>query len=298
MSGYTITQPIYYVQYIAPHTMSLMLVKRIIAQYRTRYQNVVIAELEDFGKALILDGIIQSTQFDEYIYHESLVHPAMVTHGSPRRVLILGSGEGASIREVLKWRSVEEVHAVDIDEELIMLVKEHLREFHEGSYDDPRVKVIFRDAGEYVAEGAVKGEKFDVVIMDLTDPYGPEVGAKLYSREVFRNVERMLNDGGAFVIQAGSEALFKDAYVKVLKEGSSVFNLVREYSVWVPSFSYAESFIMASLGRDPLRLTAEEVNKTLSENLVKSLRFYNGEVHEALMKLSTYGKVGFRLGFT
>ncbi len=285
--SYVIRSPLQCIQYVAPNTWAYMGVKKVLVNERTRYQHVLIVELEDFGKALFLDGILQSAQLDEYIYHESLVHPAMVTHGNPTRVLILGTGEGAALREVVKYSGVKEVVTVDIDYELIKYVKEYLREFHVDSFRDPRVREVYQDAVDYVKGAVSTGERFDVVIMDLTDPYGPEVGARVYSMDVINGIHRLLSDNGVFVVQAGSSFLFPREYNAVYDMVKLTFPIVTEYQVWVPSFMYAESFIIASKRVNPASLTSDYVDAVLRANGVKT-RFYNGKVHVALMTLGSY----------
>ncbi|WP_291766568.1 spermidine synthase [Caldivirga sp. UBA161] len=288
-NGYVIPMPLQCVQYVAPHTWAYMSVRRVLVNERTKYQHVLIVELEDFGKALFLDGILQSAQVDEYIYHESLVHPAMVAVGKPERVLILGTGEGAALREVVKYSSVKEVITVDIDYELIKYVKEYLKEFHNDSFKDPRVKEIYQDAVDYVRNTAAAGEKFDVIVMDLTDPYGSEIGAKVYSVDVIKGIYSMLNDNGALIVQAGSSFLFPKEYRLVYDIVKLIFPLVTEYQVWVPSFMYAESFILATKGVNPVKLSSDIVDAVLRVNGVKT-RFYNGKVHSALMTLGSYSR--------
>jgi len=288
-NGYVIPMPLQCIQYVAPHTWAYMSVRRVLVNERTKYQHVLIVELEDFGKALFLDGILQSAQVDEYIYHESLVHPAMVAVGKPERVLILGTGEGAALREVVKYSSVKEVITVDIDYELIKYVKEYLKEFHNDSFKDPRVKEIYQDAVDYVRNTAAAGEKFDVIVMDLTDPYGSEIGAKVYSVDVIKGIYSMLNDNGALIVQAGSSFLFPKEYRLVYDIVKLIFPLVTEYQVWVPSFMYAESFILATKGVNPVKLSSDIVDAVLRANGVKT-RFYNGKVHSALMTLGSYSR--------
>ncbi|HLQ63425.1 MAG TPA: spermidine synthase, partial [bacterium] len=111
----------------------------VIARAQTAYQEVVIQQFDHLGRCLLVDGKIQSAEVDEYIYHELLVHPVMITHPQPRRVLVCGGGEGAPLREILRYRSVESVTMVDIDRELVDLCREHLPSWHAGAFDDPRV---------------------------------------------------------------------------------------------------------------------------------------------------------------
>ncbi|AEM39280.1 spermidine synthase [Pyrolobus fumarii 1A] len=259
-------------------------VKRVLYQAKSPYQYIMVAEIEDFGKALVLDGLIQSSERTEYIYHESLVHPAMVLHPNPRRVLILGGGEGATLREVLKHKTVEKAVMVDIDEMVVEAAKKYLQEWHQGAFDDPRSEVVIEDGMKYVEECLKRGEKFDVIIMDLTDPYGPEVSKGLYSREFFSKLSSILSDDGVLVTQAGNSFFYRDVYDMVLENIRSVFKHVEEYMVWVPEFGYANNFILASKVHDPRSLKAEDVNARLQERGVKT-KLFNGEYYEALIKM-------------
>ncbi len=259
----------------------LYAVEEVLLKTRSRFQEIMIVRLKTFGKTLVLDGLIQSSEADEYIYHEALVHPAMLLHPSPRRVLILGGGEGATLREALKHPSVEEAVMVDIDEMVVELSKKYLPEWHRGAFDDPRARVVIMDGFKYVKEAADKGEKFDVVIMDLTDPYGSEIAAQLYTREAFQLVKNAMNSDGVLVVQAGSSTLFWDAFNMVMEAVKPAFKHAVEYDAWVPSFSYLNSFIIASDVYDPLSLRAEEAEKRIRERSLK-LRFLNGRRLEAM----------------
>ncbi len=256
-------------------------VEEVLLKTRSRFQEIMIVRLNTFGKTLVLDGLIQSSEADEYIYHEALVHPAMLLHPSPRRVLILGGGEGATLREALKHPSVEEAVMVDIDEMVVELSKKYLPEWHRGAFDDPRARVVIMDGFKYVKEAADKGEKFDVVIMDLTDPYGSEIAAQLYTKEAFQLVKNAMNSDGVLVVQAGSSTLFWDAFNMVMEAVKPAFKHAAEYDVWVPSFSYLNSFIIASDVYDPLSLRAEEAEKRIRGRSLK-LRFLNGRRLEAM----------------
>jgi len=130
----------WFMEFNTPFSWHVRGIRKVLYSGTTKYQRVAVVEFEDLGKALILDGKTQSTLYDEFIYHESLVHPAMITHPNPRKVLILGGGEGATAREVLKHRSVEEVVMVDIDEDVIKISKEYLPEMNQGVFENPKLK--------------------------------------------------------------------------------------------------------------------------------------------------------------
>ena len=264
-------------------------IRRIIAFAKTRYQEAIVAEIEEFGLSLILDGYTQSTELDEFIYHEALVHPAMVTHERPEKVLVVGGGEGATLREVLKHNTVREAVMVDIDGEVVELCKKHLTVMHQGSFFDSRAKLVIMDGKRYIEEA--ESGAFDVVILDLTDPYSSDVARGLYTAEFYRSVYRVLSERGVVVTQAGSSFFYGDVYDWVLNNVKLVFPIVREYSIWVPSFGYACNFIIGSKGRDPAALSLEEVEKTIdARGLRGKLKLYSGRVHVALMLMPVFRK--------
>ncbi len=274
IAGLTIIEP------TGKDMFSIFKAKRIIAAKKTRYQNVVLADLEFFGRALIIDDYIQSTVVDEYIYHECLVHPAMITHGKPERVLIIGGGEGATLREVLKYPTVKEAIMVDIDGEVVDFCRKYLEQMHQGSFNDPRAKVVIMDGKEYVKEA--KNEEFNVVILDLTDPYSSEIAKELYSEEFYREIYRILKPDGIMVTQAGNSFFYWETYKWVLDNVKNVFPIVAEYQVWIPSFGYAVNYIIGSKKHDPRKISEKTVDKILSKYNIKT-RYYCGNVHKALM---------------
>ncbi|KSW11791.1 spermidine synthase [Pyrodictium occultum] len=260
-------------------------VDEVLYNSKSRYQHIMIVKLRGFGKTLVLDGLIQSTESDEHIYHEALVHPAMTVHPNPRRVLILGGGEGATLREVLRHSTVEKAVMIDIDEEVIEVSKKYLPEWHRGAFDDPRTELHIMDGFEYVKRASERGERFDVVIMDLTDPYGSDIAAQLYSRSAFELISRVLSSDGIVVTQAGCSTLFPDVFKRVYNAARQVFQHVREYAVWVPSFAYANSFIAMSNKYRIDSVSREEVDRRLAERGVKT-RFYNGLRHIAMIGMA------------
>lgn len=270
------------------YTYMVTRVEELLYKGRSRYQDIVVARLTDFGLALILDGLIQSTEYDEYFYHESLVHPAMVTHPNPRSVLIIGGGEGATLREVLRYRTVESAVMVDIDGKVIEIAKKFLKPMHQGSFDDPRARVTIMDGRLFLEKSS---DTYDVIVLDLTDPYGPEISKRLYTEDFYRLVHQHLSDDGIMVTQAGNSYFYGDVYDWVLQNVKKVFGIVAEYNVWVPSFSYTCNFIIGSRRYDPRVLSAEEVDKRLRERGVSGLRFYSGRAHVALMNTPIFRKV-------
>ncbi len=281
MRDVVISNRLVYIQPVSRSTSLLMGVKEILYRGRTKYQDVEIVVFEEYGLSLILDGLVQSTEADEAIYHEALVHPAMVTHGSPESVLIVGGGEGYALREVLRYRSVRRAVMVDIDGELVELAKKYLSKIHKNSFNDPRAGVVIMDGLEYVEKTR---EKFDVVIVDITDPYGPEIGRKLYTESFYRKLYSITSDGGVVVTQAGCSFYYPEHFKGILEDMGRVYRYVRSYSAWIPSFGYAVSYVIASKSRDPGSIGGDEVKEILGRCGVDGLKIYSGSLHESLMK--------------
>jgi spermidine synthase len=255
----------------------------VIAHVRTAHQEVVIQELEHLGRCLIVDGRIQSAALDEYVYHELLVHPAMVAHPAPARVLVCGGGEGAPLREVLRHPSVDAVVMVDLDSELVALCRQHLTDWHQGAFDDPRVRLVHGDARRFVEATA---ERFDVVIADLTDPTEDAPSKLLYTEEFYRAVARVLAPGGLFVTQA--IGLHFDAgdrlHAMIHHTVRRVFADVRSYAEYILSFDFPWAFVAAATAPVWDALTPEEVDRRLRARGLQ-LRFYDGETHQRVMSL-------------
>ena len=172
---------------IAPDLYQTERIRKVYYSGRTEYQDVVVQDGAAFGMSLVLDGKTQSTEVDEFAYHEGLVHPAMISHPEPRSVFVAGGGEGATLREALRHTTVERVVMVDIDQQVVELCRTHLPKHHAGSFDDPRVELVYADALDYLEE---TGERFDVVIIDVPDPLEVGPAVMLYTREFYEMVRR------------------------------------------------------------------------------------------------------------
>ena len=268
---------------ISPDLLMMFRIRNVILNTRTRYQEVQIVDLYGFGRALILDNYIQSTELDEYIYHETLVHPPMTSHPNPVNVLIIGGSEGATLREVLKHKCVERVVMVDIDGELIEYTRKYLETMHKGAFGSEKLSLVIGDGYKYVMEA--EPNQFDVVILDLTDPYSSEIAKKLYSAEFYMGIKNLLRPNGVMVTQAGNSFFYADAYLEARENIREVFEHQWEYWTWVPSFGYNCNFIMASDDKKYLPSDSDEVDERLSKRGVET-RLYNGDYHMSLLKQS------------
>ena len=264
-----------------PFEFQSLAVKAFLHSERSAFQNIDIVLTGGYGKALLLDGRLQSAERDEYRYHESLVHPAMVLGEEVERVLIIGGGEGATIREVLRHPSVTRVVMVDIDNRVIACAREHLLEFHRGAFDDPKVEIHIGDGREFVEE---KKEPFDLVILDVSEPIEEGPGYLLYTKEFYEMVGEILTGRGRVVTQACSASLTQGPLFSIIYNTlKSTFGSALAYRTFVPSFGSPWGFSMAgnlknlSAGRD--------VDGILKERKVTGLNFYDGETDRYLFSL-------------
>ena len=271
---------------VNPYFAQLHAIKDIVYSGKTRFQSVEIIHTYSFGKCLVLDGKLQSSEADEFIYHEALVHPAMISHFCPKMVFIAGGGEGATIREVLAHTTVKRAVMVDIDEEVMSICRRFLPFLHCGSLDDSRVELHYLDARKYLADCS---ESFDVIIIDLTDPLKGGPSYLLYTQEFYRLAQERLTPEGILSVQAYSSS-WEDlpTFVAINHTLRSVFPLVFPYQVYIPSFSSLWGFALASLKHSPLALSAEEVDNRISARVSRNLRFYDGLCHKGMFSLPKY----------
>ncbi len=249
-------------------------ITHVLAHKKTQFQEMYIVETGAYGKALVLDGKWQSCTGDEFLYHEPLVHPAMLLHGSPKRVLILGGGEGATAREVLRWKSVEHVAMVDIDGEVVAACREHLAEMHQGAFDDSRLEVIIDDALHVLdrAEGS-----WDVIISDLSDPIDQGPSYKLFTKEYFEKARKALKPNGVFVVQAGPVSPFEmDMHACLVSTVQAVFDRTASYASHIPTYAAPWGFVLGSSKEIPIAPDAGETDATLASKTTGGLCMLDG----------------------
>ncbi|MFQ6070567.1 MAG: polyamine aminopropyltransferase [Candidatus Aminicenantales bacterium] len=261
-------------------------VEKIYYQGKTEFQRVQIFGCKVFGRVLFLDGKIQSAEIDEFVFHEALVHPALISHPSPTKVLVIGGGEGATIREVLRHDGVEKAVMVDIDRKLVELCQEYLPPWSAGSFSNSKTRLLFGDAKEYLAG---VNEEFDVIVSDLTEPVREGPSVYLFTREFFSRVDAALNEDGIFVLQAGStDPYYNNFFASCAKTLGEIFPLVRPYWTFVFSFGMPWGFIVASKKEDPVALDEQEISRRIEKRGIEGLRFYHPGLHRSLFSLPLY----------
>lgn len=274
MAGSEVRADVWIHEYITPWDIYAHGISRTLCYRKTDFQEMYIVETGAYGKALVLDGKWQSCTGDEFLYHEPLVHPAMLLHESPRSVLILGGGEGASAREVLRWKSVEQAVMVDIDGEVVDACREHLPEMHQGAFDDPRLELVIEDALHYLDHTT---GVFDVVISDLSDPIEEGPSFKLFTKEYFEKARRVLAPDGVFVVQAGPVSPVEMAlHCRLASTVRSVFAHTASLTSYVPTYAAPWSYIVASGNPINTRPDPDQTDRQLAEKTTGGLRMLDG----------------------
>jgi spermidine synthase len=267
------------VEKITPNLKRSIGFSKILHWERTENQEIIILETLHFGKILLIDRIIQLAERDEFLYHESLVHPAMVTHPNPERVLILGGGDGMALREALKHPSVERAVVVDFDERVIEISKRYFPGAEEA-FQDPRSEIAIVDGVRYVEDAP----DFQVVILDVTDEEDPH-SKNFYTKEFLYRISQMIGSNGVFTAQAGTSAFIsRDVYVNHIGMLRGIFEHVNPYSVHIPSFGVSWGFSLSSQKYDMKDHSPEEVDVILSSRGVKT-KFYDGALHYYLARM-------------
>jgi len=251
---------------------------RTVVAARTKFQNAEILETASYGKCLVLDGRIQSSAADEFIYHETLVHPGLLaTEGAPARALVIGGGEGATLREVLRCPTVSRAVMVDIDDEVVALCRTHLPEMHQGAFDDPRTELRHEEARAYLEHTDLT---FDLIVVDLVEPLADGPACLLFTKEFYALIRDRLAPGGVMTMQAGmtkvGELFFFSAVHRTLRE---VFPVVRGYQAFVSCYGTPWGFILASKRTDPASQSAAAVDRLATERMSGKPRYWDGQTH-------------------
>jgi spermidine synthase len=252
---------------------------------RTPFQSVGVIRTPVFGKMLVLDGDTQSSQNDERIYHESLVHPAMAGASDRAEVLILGGGEGATLREVLRHPHVRRCTMVDIDGQVVELSKQYLPEWSQGAFDDPRARVIVGDALKFLAEDR---DRYGVIVSDLTEPLEDSPSNPLFCERVFRDIKARLADGGIYVLQASTAGFHNmSLHAKMARTLRAYYRHVASFFTHVPAFDNDWAFLACSDGVNLAALSPAAIDAYCAD-LRGENYFYDGETHRRLFALPLY----------
>jgi spermidine synthase len=261
------------------HTRFGLRVEATLASEQSRFQSVEVIETVRFGRVLVVDGVFMTSERDEFLYHEMLVHPAMTTAPNVERVLVVGGGDGGTVREVLRHPNVSRCVMIEIDELVVEISKRYLPKIG-TAWDDPRLDVRFQDGIDYV--NSSDDDPYDVILLDGTDPVGP--GAVLFDESFFGGCRRMLAPGGVLALQSGSPLLTLDAFFETQRKLRARFAEVHPYLGPVPLYSAGVwSWTWCSDRGHPLRPVSERQNR-----IAPGCRAYNAEIHQAAFALPNY----------
>jgi len=260
-------------------------IRDVLCHYHSRFQEIAVFETDQMGRMLVLDDVTMLTESDEFAYHEMIAHVPMMTHPNPSRVLVIGGGDGGTIREVLKHPGVSEVHLCEIDEEVVAVSRKFLPSLASG-FDDPRVRCFYEDGALFVKKHP---ESYDVIIVDSTDPVGP--GQVLFQPPFYRDMKRALTREGVAVTQCESIYFHPEIIGKVAAFAREIYPHVGYYHTLVPTYpSGIIGFMSCSLRHDPA--AAEGMEERAAG--LKDLRYYTPAIQRAAFTLPRFCEAIFR----
>lgn len=258
-------------------------VDKVLFETNTEHQHLVIFKNSHYGRVMALDGVIQTTEADEFIYHESLTHIPLFAHGNAKKVLIIGGGDGGILREVCKHQSVESITMVEIDNAVVEMSREYLPKHSDGAFDDSRFHLVINDGARFVAETE---ETFDVIISDSTDPIGP--GEVLFTEDFYGHCKRCLNAGGVLVTQNGVPFMQSDELISTNERQKIHFSDNTFYTAAIPTYvGGVMAFSWASDNKDLRAQSLETIRDRFEQADIKT-DFYTPEVHLASFALPAF----------
>jgi len=251
-------------------------ISSILHREKTPFQTLAVVDTLQYGRMLLLDNIIQTTVADEFVYHEMITHVALNTHPAPKRALVIGGGDGGAVREIVKHDSIEKVVHCEIDGAVIEASKKFLPEIS-CALDNPRVEIIIDDGIKHVRENK---NKYDIIIVDSTDPIGPAKG--LFSVDFYKDINEALTDDGIFVAQTESPFLNSDLIPRLYRDIAGIFPVTRLYLANVPTYPGGLwSFTMGSKKYDPLKVDQKKIPDM-------NTRYYSPAIHQACFVLPPF----------
>jgi len=272
-----------YLETLYPDYGQRFTMDEMLHEVRTEHQHLVIFKNARMGRVMALDGVIQTTEADEFIYHEMLTHVPILAHGAAKRVLIIGGGDGGMLREVTKHASVEHITMVEIDGTVVDMCKEFLPNHSNGAYDDPRLNLVIDDGMRFVA---TTEEKFDVIISDSTDPIGP--GEVLFSDNFYQACRRCLNEGGILVTQNGTPFMQLGEVQTTAGRMNGLFADWHFYMAAVPTYiGGSMTFAWGSTDAAYRRLPVDTLRARYTASGIQT-RYYNADIHAAAFALPSY----------
>ena len=272
------SEPRYVAERLTPDFGFYLREGRLLAQKQSTYQLIEVFDNALFGRVMRIDGCFMTSERDEFFYHEPMVHLPAIAHAGPRSALVVGGGDGGAVEELLKHPGMERVVLAELDADVVQLAREWLGHIHRGAFDDPRMELRIGDARALIASC---GERFDQIVLDLTDPFGPALD--LYTVEFYQDCRRALNPGGVLSLHLGSPIHLPGSMARIAASLRAAFPIVRPYLQYVPLYGTLWCMAMASDTTDPALLDAMEVEARIAARGLQDLQLYNGATHQALL---------------
>ncbi len=259
-------------------------VKEVLHARKSEYQLIEVVDSEVYGRVLFLDRRFQTSEREEFFYHESLVHPAMMTHEEPVSVLVIGGGDGGAIEEVAKYPSVKKIKMVELDGEVIEVSKKYLPSVNGNVFDDPRVELHIGDGRAFLENCK---EQFDIIILDLTDPMEPS--KYVYTREFYELCKARLNPGGILSLHNDSPFFYPEAFNVITKTVKSVFENFKQFVNFIPGYLFDFAFSICS-NQKMEELGLDELLRRFKTRGIGELMWYSPEKHASLFILPGYAR--------
>ncbi|NQW09626.1 MAG: polyamine aminopropyltransferase [Alphaproteobacteria bacterium] len=273
----------WFTETLHPWLAQRLTMDHVLFRTKTEHQDLIIFENSKFGRVLTLDGVVQTTEGDEFVYHEMLTHVPLTAHGSAKRVLVIGGGDGGMAREALKHSGVVRLAMVEIDRSVVDMSREHLPTLSAGAFDDPRFELVIADGARYVAE---TDDRFDVIIVDSTDPIGP--GEVLFTAAFYADCKRCLAEGGILVTQNGVPFLQGGEVANSWHRLRESFTDVWFYVAAVPTYQGGHmAFGWATDDATKRQLDITSIEGRFSP-LGIDTRYYTPAVHQAAFALPKF----------
>ncbi|WP_313312019.1 polyamine aminopropyltransferase [Pulveribacter sp.] len=249
-----------------------------LAHKQSEWQHIEVFDNPQFGRVMRIDGVFMTSERDEFFYHEPMVHLPAIAHPGVKRALVVGGGDGGAAEELLKLPGMERVVLAELDGDVVDMARQWLPGIHRGAFDDPRMEVRLGDARAFLGQ---TGERFDQIVLDLTDPFGPAI--ELYTVAFYQACRQALNPGGVLSLHLGSPVHLADSMARIAASVREVFPVFRPYLQYVPLYGTLWCMGMASDSTDPATLSAQEVDARIAARGLKDLQLYNGAMHHALL---------------
>lgn len=272
-------QPGFVAEALSPDFGFYLRASRVLAERRSPLQHIQVLDTPLFGRAMRIDGCFMTSEGDEFFYHEPMVQLPAVSHGDVRSALVIGGGDGGSARELLRHRQMARVLMVELDADVPAMAREWLPGLSAGAFDDPRLALRIGDGRSYMVHD--DGERFDQIVLDLTDPFGPAV--QLYTAEFYAACRQRLTPGGVLSLHIQSPVHRGQTLARIVASLRTAFAHVSPYFQYVPLYGTLWGMALASDRVEPTLLPPAEIDRRIDALGLRHLKLYNGAVHAALL---------------